>query len=108
MSEQTTKIDDSPLVEGSADEEKELPGIIVELGQLPPGAVVTEAGLAKIFHRHQVSVRRAVDRGELPVPTRLFGRQVWTAEAIRAHLSKRLEAAARDSEQAARRISKLS
>ena len=42
-----------------------LPGVIAELGKLGTGAVVTEEGVAQLFNRCTVSVKRAVTRGEL-------------------------------------------
>jgi len=82
--------------------------IVRELGDLPPDAVVSEAALAKIFDRHRVSIKRAVERGELPPSIRLFGEPVWTVRALREHLSKRLEAAKKEAEQLQRRISQMS
>jgi len=82
--------------------------IIRELGDLPPDAVVSEAALAKIFDRHRVSIKRAVERGELPPSVRLFGEPVWTVRALREHLSKRLDAAKKEAEQLQRRISQFS
>jgi hypothetical protein len=85
-----------------------LPGIIQELGELGSGAVITESGLAKLIHRHPISVKRAVERGELPPPVRLFGRPAWTVGVIVRHLEARLEQAAKEAERTARRISQLS
>jgi len=69
--------------------------ICLELGELGDGALVFESGLARMFGKHAVSIRRAVERGELPPPTRLMGKPVWTAGAIRQHIEVRLESAAR-------------
>jgi hypothetical protein len=80
-------------------------GIIRELGDLAPDTVITEEALAKIFDRHRVSVKRAISRGELPPPVRLFGEPCWTVRALREHMSKRLEAAKKETEQLERRIS---
>jgi hypothetical protein len=76
--------------------EKDLPGVVAEFGTLGPGAVVTEAGLAKLFHRHPISIKRAVARGELPPPVRLFGQPVWTIKSLVNHLETRLAEAAVD------------
>ena len=51
----------------------ELPGIIAILGELKPGAIITEEGAAHLFGRHVASVKRAVQRGELPPPSPLRG-----------------------------------
>lgn len=83
-------------------------GIIEELGTLPPDAIVSETALAKIFDRHKVSIKRAVERGELPPSVRLFGEPVWTVKALREHLAGRLEAAKKENEQLQRKFSELS
>jgi len=68
-------------------------GIIMRLGELPNGAIVDEEAIAEIFGRCSVSVKRAVDRGELPVPIRLFGKPCWTAGKIISYLEERLRVA---------------
>jgi hypothetical protein len=83
-------------------------GIVKTLGELPPGAILAEEEVARIFGRHTVSVKRAVKRGELPPPARLFGRPVWTAGAILAHLDARLEAAKREADRQAARFARHS
>ncbi len=82
-------------------------GIIRELGDLPAEAVVTEQALAKIFDRHRVSIKRAVERGELPPSIRLFGEPVWTVKALREHLGRRLDQAKKESEQLQKRVDGL-
>lgn len=82
-------------------------GIIRRLGDLPPDAVISEDGLARLFGRHRVSIRRAVKRGELPPSIRLFGESTWTIEALRNHTNKRLEDARKDAERLQQRISRL-
>ncbi len=83
-------------------------GIINELGELPPDTVVSEEALAKMFDRHKVSVKRAIERGELPPSVRMFGEPVWTVRVLREHMAKRLEAAKKEAEQLQRRISQMS
>ena len=75
-----------------------IPGIVAELGELKDGAVVFEEALARMFDRHPVSIQRAVQRGELPPPTRLLGRNAWTVGAILRHLEGRQEQAAKEKE----------
>jgi hypothetical protein len=82
----------------------DFPGIVRELGDLGSGAIITEAGLARLLHRHPASIKRAVERGELPHPTRLLGGPVWTAGSIVRHLEARLAEAAKEAERMARRI----
>ena len=89
-------------------EEQAPAGVVRELGELPPGAILEEEAVARIFGRHSVSVKRAVERGELPPPVRLFGKPTWTAGAILAYQEARLEAAKRKAEKEAARISRLS
>ena len=88
---------------------KESPvGVVRDLGELPSGAILEEEALARIFGRCTVSVKRAVERGELPPPVRMFGKPCWTAGAILAHVEARLEAAKRNAEKEAKRFSRLS
>ncbi len=86
----------------------DLPGVIAELGELGAGAVVTEKGVAKLFNRCTTSVKRAVQRGELPPPCRLFKQNAWTAGALVQHIEKRLQQAAQQAEDVRRKIEKLS
>jgi hypothetical protein len=95
---------DSDNLDGSGD----LPGIIVLLGELKPSAIITEEGAARLFNRHVASVKRAVQRGELPPPCRLFGGNAWTAGAIVQHIEKRLDQAAQEAKREADKIARLS
>ena len=83
-------------------------GIIAVLGELKPGAIITEEGVARLFNRHVASVKRAIQRGELPPPTRLFGQNVWTVGTLIRHIETRLDQAARDAKRTAHRITMLS
>ncbi len=82
--------------------------IVRELGELPPDSVVAEDGLAKMFDRHGVSVRRAVERGELPPPVRLFGKPVWTVRCLQDHMTKRLAQAQKEAEKLNQKVNQLS
>ena len=82
-------------------------GVIAALADLPADAIIDEAGLARIFNRHPVSIKRAIARGELPRGVRLFGKPTWTARAVLDHLNRRLEEAKKDAERLQRRISQL-
>jgi hypothetical protein len=56
---------------------------------------VTEEALATILGKScRESVKRAVDRGELPPPVRLMGKNTWTARVIIEHIETRLRTAA--------------
>jgi len=85
----------------------DLPGVIRELGELGAGAIVTEEGITQLFNRCPTSVKRAVQRGELPPPCRLFGSNAWTVGALVSHIERRLEQAAVKSQQVADKIRKL-
>lgn len=93
-------------MEGVAD--ASFPGIVVGLGALHPTTIITEEGVARLFCRHIVSVKRAVERGELPPPCNLFGSKVWTAGILIRHIERRLEQAAKESERDAKRTNNLS
>lgn len=84
------------------------PGVWRELGELPEGAIVTESGICRIFGRHQSSVKRAIERGELPEPVRMFGQPAWTAGRILRHLEDRLGAAQQQAEKVQRRLLEIS
>jgi len=82
--------------------------IIRELEQLGPAAIVSEDYVAHVFGRCATSVRRAIERGELPPPVRMFGKRRWTAGAILSHLQARLNRAKLEDEETAKTISKHS
>ncbi len=84
-----------------------LTGVVTDLGTLPPEAVITETALSAMFGRHPCSIKRAVQRGELPTPCRLFGKNVWTAAALSRHLEERQTAAARERQVIERRLAGL-
>lgn len=85
-----------------------LSGIIMELAELPPGAIVDENALALMFSHHVVTVKRAVQRGELPEPVRLFGKPSWTVKAILDHIENRLANARQEAKKEAERLACLS
>lgn len=73
-----------------------MPGVFSKIGELPAGALVTEDGLALLLKRGcRETIKRAVERGELPRPVTLLGKKTWTAGAIIRHHEQRLEEAAR-------------
>ena len=83
-------------------------GVIAELGVLGTGAIVSEEGIARMFNRRPTSVKRAVERGELPPPCRLFGGNVWTVGAVVRHIEDRLQRAAKEMEALAEKVKRLS
>ena len=68
----------------------DVPGVVSALGELAPTALITEEGLARIFGRSHDSIKRAVERNELPPSVRMFGKPTWTVEAINRHMQDRL------------------
>ena len=70
-------------------------GVFAAIGALPAGAVVTEDGLAKMWGKCKASIKAAVERGELPRPVRLMGKNSWTAGSIIRHHENRMEVEAR-------------
>ena len=86
----------------------DLHGICALLGKLPPGALVFEDGLARMFGRkNREAVKRSIKRGELPPSIRTMGTPHWLAGVIVKHLEKRLATAAREAEQQRQRTEKL-
>jgi len=80
---------------------------IDELARWPAGTLLDEQRLADVFDCHTATVKRAVKRGELPAPVRMFGRPCWTAGAIIRHVEARLEAAQQEAEREAARLGKI-
>jgi len=89
--------DDDSLEEAGEPEK-----IIQELAALSPLTILNEAAVAKLFGRHRASVRRAVERKELPAPARLFGGPFWTVGVIQKHLEGRLEEARKEADRLAK------
>jgi hypothetical protein len=77
------------------------------LAVLPAQTLISETKLAQMAGRHITSVKRAIQRGELPPPVPLLGANVWTVAAILAHINARLEAERQTAAQTARRIQHL-
>ena len=98
---------DTPPEEEGGDETVQLPGVIAALGELQPGAVVTEEGVAQLFGRCATSVKRAVARGELPPPTRIFGSSAWTVGVLVGHIENRLKEAAAEAKAVERKLRQL-
>ena len=92
------------LEENNIETQRMLSGIIRELGDLPNGAIVNEEALARIFGRCQVSIKRAIQRGELPPPIKLLGMPVWTVEKLLTHINKRLDMAQKEEEKMRKKL----
>ena len=89
------------------DPPESLKSVFLEFGQWPEHTVINEAGLAAIFEKHKVSIKRAVERGELPPPTRIMGRPVWTVGVIIRHIESRLQSEAERKEALDRTVTKF-
>jgi len=81
--------------------------IMTALAVLPPQTLISESKLAQMAGRHITSVKRAVQRQELPPPVSLFGTNVWTVAILLEHISARLETARQATAQTARRLQGL-
>ena len=92
----------------SRNEDSQSIDVCTELGRLNDGTIVSEGGLARIFGKHPISIKRAVERGELPPPTKLMGKPVWTVGSIRQHIEQRLEIEARYRRQMEERLTRQS
>jgi len=60
---EATATDEGPDSDPGGEHNK---GIIRELGELGAGAIITEEALARMLGRCQVTLKRSVQRGELP------------------------------------------
>jgi hypothetical protein len=81
--------------------------IMTALAELPPHALISEHKMAQLVGRHVSSVKRAVQRGELPPPVSWFGVHIWTVAVILEHISTRLEAERKATAQTASRVQHL-
>jgi len=84
------------------------PEIIRELGSLPPGALIRKDELARMFNRCPRSIERAVERGELPPPTKVLGGPVWIAGVILQHIKNDLATAAREQQEQEKKVLQMS
>jgi len=78
--------------------------IISSLAELNENAIIPEKALADIFSCSTITIKRAVDRGELPQPIRMFAKPSWTAGNILRHVNTRLEEAQREAEEERKRL----
>jgi hypothetical protein len=81
--------------------------LMTALAVLPPQTLISESKLAQMAGRHITSVKRAVQRQELPPPVPFLGANVWTVAVLLEHISARLETARQAAAQAARRVQDL-
>ena len=81
--------------------------VIKSLAELPEATIVSEEALRRIFGKGAVSsIKRAVERGELPQPVRLFGKPSWTVRVLIQHIEERLEKASKDARRVQLKLAK--
>lgn len=80
---------------------------LAALNQKKAEDLISEAELAQILGRDPKSIKRAVDRQELPPPNRLLGCNVWVVGTIRRHIEESIERASRDVAAASQKVTEL-
>jgi len=97
MSDADAMTDDSPKA-----------GMMIdELARLPDRAILDEARLAGVFGVTPRTVRRMVDRFELPPAVPLAGRSVWLVGRVLAYLDSKAATAEQEAAQHARKITRM-
>ena len=85
------------------------PGLLVyELARLPEKTIMDESRLASIFQITPRTLRRMVQRAELPPPISLGGRSVWLSDRVLSYLNTAAELAEKEALSEFKRISKYS
>jgi len=83
-------------------------GICIDgLAKLPEKALVNQKALASNLGVDPRTVRRMVQRFELPPPTRLSGRAVWMVGKVLRYIEDAMDAAEREAIKERERIRKL-
>ena len=59
-------------------EQNEQPDRLTELSGLPRKSLISVSDLAQMLKRSEESIRRAIDRHELPAPFSLCSKRYWT------------------------------
>jgi len=91
-----------------AEDEKKKGLLIDELAQLPEKTILDEGRFADILKITPRTLRRMVQRAELPPPISLGGRSVWLSDRILLYLNSAAEQAEKDAKDQLKRISKYS
>lgn len=87
--------------EQAGPEPGEQPGIWREFNELGRDTLVSEAAMAQIFAKHLMSIRRAIDKQQLPPPVKLMDARVWRLGTILDFIDARLAAEQKAAEKAA-------
>lgn len=82
-------------------------GIITALATLPEKALLEETAMTRALGVSARTIRRMVDRHELPPPIPLAGRSVWIAGRVFAYLDAQANQAEKEAEQAYRKIQRI-
>ena len=99
---------DKPRAGKTVSSEAGPPGLIIDaLAKLPEKAMLDETALAEMFHVTPRTIRRMVQRFELPPPIRLAGRSIWLAGKVLAHIEAAAAHMAKDAEVRARKIREI-
>ena len=77
---------------------------LTTLAELPAGTLLDETALASALCVSTRTVRRMVDRCEIPAGVRLGARKVWFAERVLAYLQERADREAAEARKAAARF----
>lgn len=77
---------------------------ITTLATLPAGTLLDERALATALEVSPRTIRRMVDRGELPEGVRLGARKVWFSDKVQRYLAERAEHLANEARKQAERI----
>ena len=80
---------------------------IIHLGDLHPATLVSVRALGGIFGRCPTTINRAVDRGELPQPIKLFGGHYWTVGSLTRHFEACLVEAQAEKREFDQKVSRL-
>ncbi|MDF1660654.1 MAG: hypothetical protein P1V97_02700 [Planctomycetota bacterium] len=79
-------------------------GVFTDLAELPGDTFITEEALAKMMNRCRKTIKRSVQRRELPPSVSFIGQKGWIVDSILNHVKQRLQDAARALEDQKRRF----
>ncbi len=82
--------------------------LIDDLARLPEKAIVDEKRLATMLRVTTRTIRRMIDRLELPPPVRMRGRSVWFAGLVLSYIEEKAMQSARAASRRAASLGRLS
>lgn len=100
-------VDDGTSSPMPADFENGLDGVYPHLGKLPENTIITEDALARMLGVCARTIRRMVERCELPPPFRNGGRSCWLAGMVVEWLAETAKKEIEKSRQTAKRMQGL-